>query len=50
MVRAVRMLGPDIAIARGKDARFAETGEIAGYGPTGSGCLDYPAYIGALQT
>ena len=49
LVRAVRVLGPDIAIAHGKDARFAENGEVADYGPTGSGCLDYPAYIGALQ-
>ena len=49
LVRAVRMLGPDIAIAHGKDARFAENGEVADYGPTGSGCLDYPTYIGALQ-
>ena len=49
LVRAVRMLGPDIAVAHGKDARFAENGEVAAYGPTGSGCLDYPAYIGALQ-
>ena len=49
LVRAVRMLGPDIAIAHGKDARFAENGEVADYGPTGSGRLDYPAYIGALQ-
>ena len=48
LVRAVRMLGPDIAIAHGKDARFAENGEVAEYGPAGSGCLDYPAYIGAL--
>ena len=49
LVRAVRMLGPDIAIAHGKDARFAENGEVTDYGPTGSGCLDYPTYIGALQ-
>ena len=49
LVRAVRMLGPDIAIAHGKDVRFAENGEVVAYGPTGSGCLDYPAYIGALQ-
>ena len=49
LVRAVRMLGSDIAIAHGKDARFAENGEVVDYGPTGSGCLDYPAYIGALQ-
>lgn len=49
LLRAVRMLGPDIVIAHGKDARFAANGEVADYGPTGSGCLDYPAYIGALQ-
>ena len=49
LVRAVRMLGPDIAIAHGKDARFAENGEVVDYGPTGSGCLDYQTYIGALQ-
>ena len=51
LVRAVRMLGPAIAIAiaHGKDARFAENGEVADYGPTGSGCLNYPAYLGALQ-
>ena len=39
LVRAVRMLGPDIAIAHGKDARFAENGEVTDYGPTGSGVL-----------
>ena len=49
LVRAVRMLGSDIAIAHGKDARFAENGEVVDYGPTGSGCLDYPTYIDALQ-
>ena len=49
LVRAVRMLGPDIAIAHGKDAHFDENGEVVDYGPTGSGCLDYPTYIGALQ-
>ena len=49
LVRAVRMLGPDIAIAHGKDARFAENGEVVDYGPAGSGCLDYQTYIGALQ-
>jgi sugar phosphate isomerase/epimerase len=49
LVRAVRMLGPDIAIAHGKDSRFAENGEVVDYGPTGSGCLDYKAYVGALQ-
>ena len=47
--RAVRMLGPDIAIAHGKDSRFAANGEVSDYGPTGSGCLDYKAYIAALQ-
>ena len=49
LVRAVRMLGPDIAIAHGKDAHFDENGEVVDYGPTGSGCLDYQTYIGALQ-
>ena len=49
LVRAVRTLGPDIAIAHGKDARFAENGEVVDYGPAGSGCLDYSTYIGALQ-
>lgn len=46
--RAVRMLGPDIAIAHGKDSRFDESGEVCHYGPTGSGVLDYEAYIGCL--
>jgi len=46
--RAVRMLGPDIAIAHGKDVRFDERGEVADYGPAGSGTLDYPAYIQLL--
>ena len=49
LVRAVRTLGPHIAIAHGKDARFGENCKVTGYGPAGSGCLDYPAYIGALQ-
>ena len=49
LVRAVRTLGPHIAIAHGKDARFGENGEVAGYGPAGAGRLDYPAYIGALR-
>ena len=48
LVRAVRMLAEDIAIAHGKDARFGENGEVVDYGPTGSGCLDYPTYIQAL--
>ena len=47
--RAVRMLGPDIVIAHGKDSRFAETGQVCDYGPTGSGVLDYEAYIGCLR-
>ena len=49
LVRAVRMLADDIVIAHGKDSRFGENGEVVDYGPTGSGCLDYPAYISALQ-
>ena len=49
LVRAVRSLGPHIAIAHGKDVRFGENAEVTGYGPAGSGCLDYPAYIGALR-
>ena len=49
LVRAVRTLGPHIAIAHGKDARFGENGEVADYGPAGAGRLDYPAYIGALR-
>ena len=47
--RAVRMLGPDIVIAHGKDARFDETGEVAAYGPVGSGKVDYPTYIRCLR-
>ena len=46
--RAVRMLGADIVIAHGKDSRFDENGEAVHYGPTGSGVLDYQAYIGYL--
>ena len=49
LVRAVRMLGPHTVIAHGKDSSFAETGEVADYGPTGSGKLDYPTYIRCLQ-
>ncbi len=49
LLRAVRSLGPHIAVAHGKDARFGENGEVTEYGPAGSGCLDYPSYIGALQ-
>jgi sugar phosphate isomerase/epimerase len=47
--RAVRMLGPDIVIAHGKDVRFSENGEVSAYGPVGSGTLDYPEYIRCLQ-
>lgn len=47
--RAVRMLGPDIVIAHGKDSSFAENGEVADYGPTGSGKLDYPEYMRCLK-
>ena len=46
--RTVRMLGPDTIIAHGKDSSFAINGEVADYGPTGSGQLDYPAYISGL--
>ena len=49
LLRAVRMLAPHIVIAHGKDVRFDERGEVAAYGPTGSGTLDYRAYIQALQ-
>lgn len=47
--RAVRMLGGDTVIAHGKDVRFREAGTVADYGPTGSGTLDYPAYVQALR-
>jgi hypothetical protein len=43
------MLGPDIVIAHGKDVAFNERGEVAAYGPTGSGTLDTPTYIRYLQ-
>ena len=46
--RAVRMLGPDVVIVHGKDAVFADNGEVSDYGPTGSGRLDYPAYLQAV--
>jgi sugar phosphate isomerase/epimerase len=48
--RAVRMLGPHTLIVHGKDIRFNETGEVAEYGPTGSGTLNYVAYIDYVQT
>ncbi len=47
--RAVRLLAADIVIAHGKDSSFKENGEVAEYGPTGSGQLDYPAYMAALK-
>lgn len=49
LARAVRALAPHTFIAHGKDARFADNGEVEHYGPTGSGRLDYPAYIGHLK-
>ncbi|MFH1567982.1 MAG: sugar phosphate isomerase/epimerase family protein [Gemmatimonadota bacterium] len=47
--RAARLLGPDTVIAHGKDSRFHDNGEVAEYGPTGSGRLDYPAYLRCLK-
>ena len=47
--RAVRALSPYTFIAHGKDSSFASDGEVAHYGPTGSGKLDYTSYIRALQ-
>ena len=47
--RAIRMLGPHTVIAHGKDASFLKNGEVADYGPTGSGDLDYTTYIRCLQ-
>ncbi len=49
LVRCVRMLAADIVIAHGKDSHFNADGTVAGYGPTGSGKLDYATYIGALK-
>ena len=49
LLRAVRAMASDIIIAHGKDSSFKENGEVADYGPTGSGYLDYPAYIAALR-
>ena len=43
------MLGPDTIIGHGKDSSFKDNGEVADYGPTGSGKLDYPTYIRCLQ-
>ena len=47
--RAVRMLGPHIAIAHGKDSSFDESGVASHYGPTGSGKLDHASYVAYLQ-
>lgn len=47
--RAVRMLAPDVVIAHAKDSRFNENGEVAGYGPAGSGKLDYATYVRCLK-
>jgi len=47
--RAVRALGPHTVIAHGKDSSFGANGEVAHYGPTGSGQLDYPGFIRALH-
>ena len=41
--RAVRMLGSDTVIAHGKTVGSDETGQVSGYGPTGSGTLNTPA-------
>lgn len=49
LVRCVRMLADDIVIAHGKDSHFNADGTVAGYGPTGTGKLDYATYIGALK-
>ena len=50
LVRAVRMLRSSIVIAHAKDSSFSDDGEVADYGPVGTGRLDYPTYIRALQT
>ena len=47
--RAVRTLGADTIIAHGKDMRFDESGCVSDYGPTGTGTLDYGAYMRYLQ-
>jgi sugar phosphate isomerase/epimerase len=47
--RAVRILAPDIVIAHAKDVAFDERGEVAEYGPTGSGTLDTPRYLSYLR-
>lgn len=47
--RAVRMLADDIVIAHAKDSFFNDNGEVAGYGPVGSGKLDYATYMRCLK-
>lgn len=47
--RCVRMLAQDIVIAHGKDSSFSENGEVAAYGPAGSGKLDYATYMRCLR-
>lgn len=47
--RAVRRLAPHTVIAHGKDSSFHDNGEVADYGPTGSGRLDYERYIQLLM-
>lgn len=49
LVRAVRCLAPYTAIAHGKDCSFSDGGVPDHYGPTGSGTLDYDAYITSLM-
>jgi sugar phosphate isomerase/epimerase len=49
LLRAVRALGPEIVIAHGKDSSFKDNGEVADYGPTGSGKLDYAEYMRCLR-
>jgi sugar phosphate isomerase/epimerase len=47
--RAVRVLGPDTVIAHAKDSSFGPNGQVAAYGPVGSGELDYPEYVRLLN-
>ena len=47
--RAIRMLASDVVIAHAKDSHFKENGDVAGYGPTGSGKLDYATYMRCLK-
>lgn len=47
--RCVRMLAADIVIAHAKDSHFKDNGEVADYGPTGTGKLDYATYIRCLK-